>query len=165
MKTIPTTALLAVFSFSAWFSVRMVASVHFTQHCGGYLERAGHANTVELAAQELTRAVQYMEANDLRTGYTSVLWRTPDEDIGFWYTNVTASLAELRAVKPEASQLERSNILLKLRETLIVNNNEGDSLRVPSGISIYPDNGLFFLWGTLSVLGMALICGAILVDS
>ncbi len=32
----------------------------------------------------------------MTSGYTSILWQTPDEDIGFWYTNLKASQQELQ---------------------------------------------------------------------
>jgi len=152
MKTLLVITTLAAISFCGWAAVRIVQGVGFKQDCGGYLRRASNANTVELAVRELSRALEYMERNNLTTGYTSVLWRTPDEDVGYWHDNIRASLDELKAIKPDAGQLERSNVLMKLRETLIDRGDKGDGLTVPDGISAFPANTALFIWGWLSAL-------------
>ena len=84
-----------------------------------------------------------------------MLWKTPSDDIGFWHDNLKASLAELRQVKDDASQLERSNTLIKLGETLTDSGKEGSRITVPDGISIYPSNALYFWWGLLSCIAVA----------
>ena len=156
--------LLALFAFivgfalvAAWSSMRIVASVQYDQSCGGYLKRAADANNVDLAKQELARALAWINANDLRDGYTSVAWRTPDEDVGFWHTNLTASLQELESVNPEASQLEKTNVLMKLRETLL---DQGESTIVtePDGISVYPDNVAYAWAGWISLIVFLVGC-------
>ena len=43
-------------------------SIQFKQSCKGYLKRAADSNTVELAKQELGKAVDYIEANNLTEG-------------------------------------------------------------------------------------------------
>jgi hypothetical protein len=138
--------------FLSWATVRIVLGISFTQDCGGYLERAASANTVELAKPALAAAVLYIEVKELTAGYTSILWRTPDEDVGFWYQNLKASLEELKAVKPDASPLEKSNMLMKLRETLQTDGSEGSLVRVPSGISIFPHNAKAAFCGSISFL-------------
>lgn len=42
------------------------------QNVSGFLKRAADANTIELANQELTKALDYLEANNLTSGYTSI---------------------------------------------------------------------------------------------
>ena len=132
-----------------------IATMHDS---GGLLEL-----TIDLAARELGRAVEYIERNNLTSGYTSVLWRTPGDDVGYWHDNLTASLAELREIRPEASPLERSNVLMKLRETLTDQGEKGTTLTVPGGISIFPSNVVFFVWGGLSSLLAAVLAGAAMV--
>jgi hypothetical protein len=135
--------------------VRCVSYIHYSQDCGGYLKRAGDANTVELAEKELTRAVNYVEANKLTSGYTSVVYRTPDEDMEFWYNNLKASQKELRELSPEATQLEKTNVLMKLRETLL---DDGQMVTAPDGVSVYPANAALGVLGILSTL-MLLVFG------
>lgn len=57
--------------------------IDFNQNYSGRLERAANANTVELAVKELDAAIQYAEANGYTNGYTSVIYRTPDEDVEY----------------------------------------------------------------------------------
>lgn len=129
----------------------------FDKNCKGYLERAANANTVELAEKQMSIAVKYIEDNNLTKGYTSVLYNTPDEDLGYWYENLNAALKELREVKPEATLLERSNILMKLRETVMAHSKEGEYVIVPPGISLYPFNFLYAVWGFFSIFTLCVM--------
>lgn len=125
---------------------RVVKMVLFDRDCGNHIKRAADANTVEMAAKEMRIVVSYLEENKMMEGYTSILYNTPDDDVGFWYNNLKSSLDELEKVKPETTQLERSNILLKLRETLLDHGNDGYKVTVPSGISVFPNN-IFYALG------------------
>ncbi len=157
-------ALLCTLSLLVWISARIVADINFDRNCEGYLKRAADANTVDLAAENLEVAVKYAEQNGLTSGFTSIVYSTPDEDMAFWYKNLAASLKELRAIKPETPQLERTNVLMKLRETLL-DQDERTSVTVPSGISVYPNNGAYAFWGLLSfILGCVFGVGAAIDD-
>ena len=161
MKMLLTIAAIASILFVGWGTVRIVKAVSFNQQCGGYLTRAANANTIDLAERELAVAIGHLDRNGIKTGYTSVIYRTPYEDIGYWYDNLSASLMELREIPADASQLERSNVLMKLRETLIDNGSEGDRLTMPLGISVYPSNAAFFWWGWASVIVAGIALGGI----
>lgn len=137
----------------AIFATRITKNVSMNQNCTGYLKRAADANTVETAKEQLQKSIQYLESNNLTKGYTSVLWQTPDEDIEFWYKNLKASESELMKVDSTTSSMEKTNLLMKLRETLLDN---GDKLTVPNGLSRYPNNGM---WGILTCLAMLIIIG------
>jgi hypothetical protein len=123
--------------------------LRFDQNCEGHLKRAADANTVELAYTELGTALQYIKWAGLTSGNTSVFFDTPNNDIGFWFTNLSASQAELAKVTPETAMLERSNMLLKLRETLL----DGQVVTVPSGITLFPNVQFYFWWGVISAIG------------
>lgn len=148
-------------------TICVVRNIKFTQQCGGYLKQAADANTVELAASRLDKAIEYIEANNLTDGYTSVLWKTEDDNVGFWYENIIACRDELRVIseKEDASQLEKSNILMKVRESLLDNKGEnGDKITVPKGISRYPYNALFGWLRFLSYLLMVVsFCGFLVI--
>lgn len=117
-------------------------------NCTGYLKRAANASTVEMAEKELGKSIQYLESNNLTEGYTSVLYKTPNDDIGFWYKNLKENHKELLKVDSTTSQLEKTNILMKLRETLLENNEHGDSLTKPNGLSRYPHNKM---WAIITI--------------
>lgn len=124
-------------AIATWRGVRLV---QFNMNCAGYISRAAHANTVELAAPALLAAVEYAEARGLRSGNTGIFWRTPSNDVGFWHDNLVASLEELNSIGENSTVLERSNALMKLREALMADGERGQSVRAPDGIDIYPMN-------------------------
>ena len=150
--------ILAILALSI-FGVVIVKGISLKQNCTGFLKRAADANTVEMAKEQLTKSIDYLEANNLTKGYTSVLWKTPDEDIEFWFNNLKESQNELVKVDENTTSLEKTNLLMKLRETLIDNGEEGDSLTVPSGLSRYPNN-LFF--GFLMLISGTIIVGILI---
>lgn len=151
MRNIYLSVIFLVFALSV-FSLRVIKKIQFKQNVTGYLKRAADANTIDLANQELSKAISYLEAKGFTTGYTSVLYKTPDEDLEFWYNNLKASQLELQQLN-STSALEKTNVLLKLRETL-VDEGERTKVTVPSGISVFPHNTFWAILGLLAtVLG------------
>ena len=140
-------AIIFTCGFCAWCTTHVVNDVIFDRNCGGYLKRSADANTVETAKEQLVIAVEHMEKEDLTDGYTSILYQTPDEDVGFWYNNISESLGELNGMKSDATPLERSNMLMKLRETLLDSGSSGDKITIPSGIHVFPNNTGYAWWG------------------
>jgi hypothetical protein len=125
-------------------AMRLVNWINFSMDCTQYLKRAADANTVELAKENLGVAVKYLEGRHLTEGTVSIFLYQPQNDIGFWYSNLRASQEELAKVNANTSQLERSNILMKLRETLTDQSQDGIRITCPKGISIYPYNRWYF---------------------
>ena len=133
--------------------------IEFAQKCTGFLEQAADANTIELALDRLDRAIHYVEKKGWTEGYTSILWRTEDENIGFWYANLKASRQELVTAK-DSPQLEQTNVLMKLRETLTDNADGNTIITYPSGLWKYPHNGLFaFLAWAVNLLLLVAVLG------
>lgn len=155
MKTLSIIIAAIWVAASIWF---LSMRIQFSQNCAGYLLQAADANTVELASERLGKALEYIESKGWTEGYTSILWRTEDENVGFWYTNLKASLQELESVK-ESSQLEQTNVLMKLRETLLESGEKGDYLTFPMGLWKYPHNVLYgiFAW-IVNILGFLAVC-------
>lgn len=156
-------AVILLLSFLTWGGTRIVKNIVFGIDCGGHIRRAATANTIPLAEQEMKTVISYLENNNKTNGYTSLVYNTPDEDIGFWYTNLKGSLDELEKVTPNTTQLERSNMLIKLRETLLHHGSQGESVTVPRGISVFPNNWTFAFLG-IGSLFMA-ICGVALIST
>ena len=148
-------------------TILIILSVKFNQNCGGYINRAADSNSIEMAKAELLRAIIYLENKGDTIGYTSVLWRTPDEDIGFWYHNLKSSYKQLDEINPQATELEKTNVLMKLRETLLDDSGDsGDEITKPAGISKYPHNAF---WGIVTVfavitLSISLVLFMLIVD-
>lgn len=127
----------------AIFGFRVSKKIDFKQNVSGYLKRASNANTIDLAEQELSRSIKYLEDKNITTGYTSVIYQTPDEDVDFWFRNLKASQHELQSLTA-SSALEKTNVLMKLRETL---------QDTPKGISAFPDNRLWAILMLIAVIG------------
>ena len=138
-----------------------VNHVQFQQNCGGYLKQAADANSVELALERLDKAIEYVEKNNLTTGYTSILWKTEDDNIEFWYRNLKTCQEELNDAL-DATQFEKTNVLMKVRESLTDDDGEhGTVLNVPKGISRYPSNTGFAIGNTIS--GTFLLIAAFII--
>ncbi|MEK7509744.1 MAG: hypothetical protein AAB605_03450 [Patescibacteria group bacterium] len=109
--------------------------------------------TFDLSLRRLGRC-SYLRQHSVR----SSLYRTPDEDVGFWYRNLSSSLNELKSIPADAAPLEKSNMLMKLRETLVDQGETSVVVTVPPGISIFPYNTLFALWCAISAI-LAVVSG------
>lgn len=148
----------SVLSSLVYIVIVIVLSIQFDREIGGHLKLAADANNTEMAERKLTLAVDGMEKWELCNGggdncFTSVLYRTPDEDVGYWRENIESTLADLQSMTPEerADNLIESNQLIKVRETLLDSGAGGDEVTKPDGISRYPNNVSFSLWGWLSL--------------
>jgi len=153
-----TVILVSMFAFAATIVYHLVAGIMFDRDYSGHLKRAADANSLKLAEQELKIAVSYLQSRHLDSpggrnlgqidDHTSMFWSTPDEQISFHYDNVVTALAEVQSVLTKgeaATPLERSNVLMKLRETLLDNTREGVKVTYPQGLDVYPSNLPIFL--------------------
>ena len=152
-KTFLILSIVSTLAFGAWATTRIIKSVQFDFDCKAYLKRAADANTIEIAKTELNKAIEYAEANNLTKGIVSVFLKNPANDIGFWYQNIKSAYEELDNLDENASSLEKTNVLMKLRESLTDSGSSGSTaVIIPSGITVYPNNMLYFLWGTFSFI-------------
>jgi len=141
--------IIGAVAFLSFGTSRVIKDIRFKIDCTQHLKRAADANTIEIAEKELKIVLDYLEERELTSGIVSIFLKQPKNDIGFWYGNIKASYEELLTVNPDATQLEKSNVLMKLRETLV---DDGEEMTVthPNGISVYPNNVLYFWWGLIS---------------
>lgn len=147
--------------FIAWAVTGAVLAVQFNINCGGRLKRAADANTIEIARDELRQVVGFLESKSITNGYTSIIYKTPNEDIGFWYRNLKSSLNTLENLNKETTELEKSNLLIKLRETILDHTSNGTSVTKPPGIALYPHNTIFAIFCWLSPV--SLLIGGLLI--
>lgn len=118
-------------------------AIQFNANCGDYLKMAADANNIDIAESRLSQGIEYLEKHDLTHGYTKIFVYSPKNDIGLWYENLKSAQKQLQDIKnTEITELEESNMLMKLRETLLTDNG---SLTHPVGISI-ADNFAFIFW-------------------
>lgn len=144
-------AIIFTMILFAWGAVRTVRSIQFDMQCKSYLKLAADANSVELAKDNLEKAIKYAEKNNLTEGIIGIIFKDPINDVGFWYNNMKACYAELENLPDDATSLEKTNVLMKLRESL-VDTGESTSVTLPKGISVYPHNVLFCIWGWFSLI-------------
>ena len=134
---------LSIIALLTTWTTMIVWLIQFEQGCSGRLKRAADANTIGIAKVELYDAVEYLERNNMTEGYTSIIYKTPNEDVGFFYKNLKESYNELCKINEDsATQLEKTNVLMKLRETIM----DGDSITYPWGISRFPYNKFLFFF-------------------
>lgn len=145
-------AIITTIALGTWVTVRIVKATQFEIGCAQYIKRAADANTVETAKEELSKAISYAEKNNLTEGVASIFLHQPRNDVGYWYKNMKESYFELENLSENATSLEKTNVLMKLRETLTDDQESGVIVTLPDGISIYPYNFLYFLWGLLSFI-------------
>lgn len=126
------------------YGVAAVKTIQMNANCISYFEMAADANSVELAEKHLTSGIKYIEENNLTEGHTKLLVYKPTNDLGLWYENLKSAQTQLQELNSneELTELEESNALMKLRETLL--DSEG-SVTHPLMISFYP-NHIGWFW-------------------
>ncbi|MFC3813303.1 hypothetical protein [Lacihabitans lacunae] len=124
------------------------------------LTKAVNASTKEIASEELTKTLTYLKSKKLTKGFTSIMWKTKNEDIGYWYENLEASKRKLQPQK-SANRLENTLALKKLNEAIM---DTGKKTRpiVPEGLAVYPNNKQWAFLMTIATL-MAIIGTTILI--
>ena len=125
------------------YGVAIVKAVRMDANCISYFEMAADANSVSIAEKHMTTGIKYLEDNNLTNGNTKILIYKPTCDIGLWYENLKSAQAQLQelSAKEDLTELEESNALMRLRETLL----DGDSVTCPEMILFYP-NHVAWLW-------------------
>jgi hypothetical protein len=143
---------VSILSFVAFVLTLFMVNLNFNRHISGHLKRAADASTVEMAQSELQIALIGIETRGLTKGYTSLWYNTPAEDLEFWYNNIKASDKLLKNVDPKSSQLEQTNMLIKLRQVLLDKAEKGEIVTVPKGASRYPFNWVFTIWLWVTII-------------
>ena len=146
--------IICVVFLVIFITVMIIKGISFDLNCKAYIKRAAEASNVEMAKEELSKAIDYAESNNLTEGIVSIFLKNPTNDIGFWYNNMKAAYQELENLPEETSALEKTNVLMKLRESLTDRDNGNTEVTHPTGISIYPNNVLYFWWGMASIIGI-----------
>lgn len=132
--------------------VRIYKGVMLDRGCTGYLKLAADANSVSLAKERLDKALDYIEDNRMTEGYTSVLWNTPEQNVGEWYKNLKETQKNLKEHPVDATEADTSTALVKLRETLLDHGDHGDFVTIPSGLAVFPNNIAWWLgWWLVAI--------------
>ena len=127
------------------YGVAIFKTIRMNVNCINYFEMAADANNVEIAEKHLTTGINYLETNNITQGSTGIIFHKPTNNIGFWYENLKSAQEQLIEMnqKEDLTELEESNALMKLRETLL--DSEG-RVTHPSMISFVPGHISWFWW-------------------
>lgn len=68
------------------------------------------------------------------------------------YLEGLSELDRARAIVADPSPLERSNVMMRVRETLVEHGKEGTGVVAPDGITVYPANTGTAMFGCLALL-------------
>ena len=137
----------------------IVKYIQFSSNCASYLKLAADANSIDVAEKHLSKAMEYIENNDLTTGHTKIFIYRPTNDFGIWYENLKSAQTQLQDMQQkDYTDLEESNILMKLRETLY---DDGSGITYPMGAAMKNNFTLMFWLNCLLWLPCWLI-GALL---
>lgn len=130
------------------YGASIVKTVRMNANCIEYFSMAADANSVELAEKHLSLGIKYLEEHDLTEGSTEIFIYGPKKDLGLWYENLKSAQAQLQELitRDDLTELEESNALMKLRETLLA--DEG-VVTHPFMISFYPNHVAWFWWQIL----------------
>ncbi len=133
---------------------------------------AYNANTIALAKEYWEKGIKFLEDNNLTTGNTGAFWKTPEDDLEFFYKNVVEMRNYLNTPPDTLSdssfdQKIVSGSTLSKGDPLTVFDRKTLSARLkktwknaPEGIEIYPNNCIYAIWGWIS--GLVCIVFAIL---
>lgn len=145
-----------------FYGVAIYKSMQFNVNCYGYLELAADANSIRIAEKHLTTGIKYLEENNLTDGSTGIIFHKPTNDIGLWYENLKSAQTQLQELSTQENltELEESNTLMKLRETLM---DASGQITTPDNIPYYPNHAFWFWILTLIwiLYVPAIICGCI----
>ncbi len=146
--------LLPIVCVYGWYQGREMA---FNRDCKAHLKRAADATSVDLAKQELRTALDYIEAHGMTYGYATLFYYTPENDLRFWHQNLEQAWTDLTSLPKDATELERSNMLLKLRETILDHDKDGETVTSPGKAFLHPHISIFAwflcIFGALGLLG------------
>lgn len=134
-----------------WLTISVYMGVKFDRNIGGHLKRAADASDWSTAMSELDTSIKGMENAGLTKGYTSLVYQTPNEDIGFWYNNIKTANDRLHHTTMMTAQAE-DMALIKLRQVLLDKTDRGELITKPRGIARYPLNFPIAILGWISIL-------------
>ena len=132
----------------------------YNQRFEVHLDRAVHATDVKLASQELEIAKKWLEETKKTSGNSSVTIDIAQNDLGYFYQNISEATQRLNALSAEPNSVAASNELLKFEGSFKVKTEKGETLRQPENLEIFPNQRIWFYGG--GVLWVLALIGAFL---
>lgn len=132
----------------SWIGARSYYWIQFERKCGGHLNLAKNAMSVEFAREELDIAIDYLEKTAKISGNTDPLLLMPSRDLSRFYKNLLLGKRFLSSVE-NGSTIDKINSLQIIKHSIL-------EAEIPDGISVHPYNGIYF-WSLLLSLALGII--------
>jgi hypothetical protein len=155
-------AIISIIVPFIYYGAMIVRDIEFDRDCTSYLYLSANANSIEIAEERLTTAIEYLEEHNLTSGDCRfIIANRPANNIEYWYNNLKSAQLQLREIitNNTASELEKSNVLIKLRETLL----DDDDLVIPENLCFYPNQTIIIIM-SLIIWGLWILAFAIFTN-
>lgn len=161
MKWILFTVGLGLFLF--WSVLRITAGIQYNQTIGSEIYSATTAATPQEAESHLANAINMAKDRGYTHGNTGILFTYSDNDVGIWYNRLVSSDVVLKSlIENSKSELEVSNTMMRVHESLTAVGKEGSEARSPDGISVFPNN-VAYAWLCLLSIVLMLVGGVVFI--
>lgn len=156
--------VFATVVFLAWGAIRVYAAVTYNIAIENHISRAASSPNPTVAIEELDVAIKGAAERGLTSGNTGIIFTYPNNDLGFWYRRLVDSRQILAALPPNDSALEISNTMIRVHETLIGSDKNGQKIIEPNGISVFPHNVALAWMAWVSLLSACVFWLLVIVD-
>lgn len=161
--------IVIVASFLVLFGIGasgLVRDIHNQRDVKGWLELAASAPTVERADEFLGKAIDGIERKGWTSGNSALFFRNPDMDLAIWYSQITGAKATTSDIMGrDATQLERDNALMKIREVLTEDGEKGTKIDCPGNLTWFPGQLGIFCIAIFAGLALSVALGACMLDT
>lgn len=137
--------------FFSWAITRIIKKEIFDNNFTYHINQSMSGTDPSKSYEEFVSALLYLQSHNLTSGYTTIVIRSPSEDISIFYDGIFKKFQysqKLASLPPEE---------IKQYQEYVVNKNLATTqIKEPEGISIYPYNGIYFVWMLISILLLVL---------
>jgi hypothetical protein len=145
-------AILAVAPFASWAITRGVLAQTYENNVGAPLRAADSTFSVDVAQAKLGLVITFLESRGVGeiSGSTSLFVPSPDEDIGAWYVRLKGANNLLQSLDENSTQ-EQEDAAMMAMYRATSRPGHLHNVYVPEGISVYPNNWAYAMWGFISL--------------
>ena len=160
-------AAISVVSYVAYSGWTQMKWCEFCAAGYEYFALARHSHSVALARENWKKGIQFLKDRNLTKGNTGVFWKNPDNDLGFFCTNVLEVLNYLDALPDNfLDPCVNQNTVSESEESGLVSHREDFVRRlasileyVPDDMHLYPNGYVYaaWKWVSVSLIGISVV--------
>lgn len=149
---------LGLFLSLMFLMVYVPAHIELQQDIVSPLKKASDAPTLQSANELLKKAVGNIEKKGLDEGNSYLLYADDNSSLDLWYGQLKLAQIETDKLLSDSSlsRVDMSNHLIKLRETIVDDTNNGTKVTKPPYLQLYPYNWLQVLGIVFSIVTIVL---------